>query len=121
MDIIILLIGLFLVLLSAKKLKNRIKLSGVKTILPLPIWSIVCLMAGAFLGYRSIHLSLWSFLLIIGVLVLTIPLQAWIDTKYIYKDNPWGLKDFIIGCSYEIGLVITGISLVRLILILMKL
>jgi len=120
MDIIILLIGLFLVFLSAKTLKNRINQSGIKTILPLPAWSVVCLMAGVFLGYRSIHLSLWNFLLIVGLLILTIPLQAWIDAKYICKDNIWGVKDFIFACSYEIGLIITGISLVRLILIFIK-
>jgi len=99
MDIFILLTGLFLVFVSAKKLKNRIKKSGVKTILPLPVWSIICLMAGIFLGYRSIHLSPRNFFLIIGMLILTIPLQAWIDAKYIYKDKIWSVKDFIIGCS----------------------
>lgn len=114
MSIVILIIGLFLFLISLKRLKNKIRESEVKTILPLPVWTAICFGAGLFLGYKSIHISITSFAIINGVLILTIPLQAWIDIKYIYKDKIWSLKDFLIGCSYEIGLVVTGAALVRL-------
>lgn len=114
MNILILLTGLFLFFISVKILKNKIKESGVRTILPLPVWSAICLGAGLFLGHKSIHLTIQGFLIIIGMLILTMPLQAWIDVKYIYKDEVWRVKDFIIGCSYEIGLVVIGVSLTRL-------
>jgi len=116
MNLLILSTGIFFFSFSVKKVKNRIKNSGVKTILPLPTWSIICICAGIFIGHQSHHLTPSKFYLIVGLLVLTIPLQAWIDTKYIYKDNVWNFKDFFFGCSYEIGLIIIGVSSMRLVL-----
>lgn len=115
MNISIFIIGLISVLVSFKKLRIKIKDSGVKTILPLPVWTIVCLAAGIFIGYNSIHLSSKNFSLIAGLLFLTIPLQAWIDKKYIFKkDEIWNAKDFLFACSYEIGLILIGLSSIRL-------
>ncbi len=114
MSVVILITGLFLSVISLKRLKNKIRESEVKTILPLPAWTAFCFGAGLFLGYKSIHISITSFVVISGALILTIPLQAWIDIKYFYKDKIWSFKDFLIGCSYEIGLVIAGAALVRL-------
>lgn len=116
MDVLFLSIGLMLTLFSVKKLKLKIRESAVKTILPLPLWSIICLAAGIFLGYNSVYILQWKFFLIIRMLILTIPLQAWIDARFIYKNGIWSIKDFLVGCSYEIGLIIIGVSLTRYVL-----
>lgn len=70
--------------------------------MPLPLWTLTCLAAGIFVGYQSRYLKTSNINIIAGGLILTIPLQAWIDVKFIHDDKSWGIR---------IGFVILGMAL----------